>query len=173
MSVSLRYLATGNSFYSLYYLYYEYLIGITTIRAIVRDACDKLWMCFRLTCKIIMRIHGKDFPNCLGAVDGKHIQIKKQNRNGSQCFNYKNYFSVILLSIADADYCITSIDIESYVIVSDLHAFQCSKFDHRLEGQLHIHENRQLPNDDCVPMPFVLIGDKAFTLSEHLLRPYE
>ena len=39
-----RYLATGNSFIS---LYYEYLLGATTVRETVRDTCDAIWECLK------------------------------------------------------------------------------------------------------------------------------
>jgi hypothetical protein len=33
-----------------------------------------------------------NFPNCIGAVDGKHIRIRKPYESGSQFFNDKNFF---------------------------------------------------------------------------------
>ena len=42
-----RYLATGNRFIS---LHYEYLLGATAVREIVRDTCDAIWECLKLAC---------------------------------------------------------------------------------------------------------------------------
>lgn len=36
-------------------------------------------------------------PNCLGAIDGKHIRIQKVPNSGSSNFNYKDYHSVGML----------------------------------------------------------------------------
>uniref|UniRef100_A0A182NDH7 DDE Tnp4 domain-containing protein n=1 Tax=Anopheles dirus TaxID=7168 RepID=A0A182NDH7_9DIPT len=44
------------------------------------------------------------FPNCLGAVDGKQVRIIPTARSGSMYFNYKKYHSVVLMAVADADY---------------------------------------------------------------------
>ena len=56
----------------------------------------------------------KDFPNCVDVVDGKHIRIVCSPSSGSQYFNYKKYFSIALLDVADANYCFTAIDVGSY-----------------------------------------------------------
>ncbi|CAH1996210.1 unnamed protein product [Acanthoscelides obtectus] len=42
LSVTLRYLATGNSFNS---LHFKYLLGATTVREIVKDICEQIWIC--------------------------------------------------------------------------------------------------------------------------------
>lgn len=44
------------------------------------------------------------FPNCLGAIDGKHIYIQPPANSGSTYHNYKSRFSVVLMAVVDADY---------------------------------------------------------------------
>jgi hypothetical protein len=73
------------------------------------------------------------FPNCLGAIDGKHIRIVKPDHSGSQFFSYKNYFSLILVGVVDANYCFTCVDIGAFGRASDSHVFQKSNFGQKLE----------------------------------------
>jgi len=133
-----RYLATGNSFIS---LHYEYLLGATTVREIVRHTRDAIWECLK---PAYMPARDKNdwirkadefyertnFPNCIGAVDRKHIRIRKPNESGCQFFNYKNFFSTVLMAVADANYCFISVEVGAYGSSSDSNVFKKSTFGH-------------------------------------------
>lgn len=60
-----------------------------------------------------------DFPHCLAAMDGEHVKIKCPSNSGSMFFNYKDYFSVVLLALVDAGLRFVVIDVGSYGRESD------------------------------------------------------
>ncbi|XP_060874357.1 putative nuclease HARBI1 [Metopolophium dirhodum] len=87
-----------------------------------------------------------NFPQCIGAIDGKHIVIKAPKHSGSLYFNYKNQFSIVLLALVDHDYNFTCIDIGSYGSASDGGIFGKSALNTAIiQNQLDLPENSVIP----------------------------
>lgn len=115
-----------------------------------------------------------NFPNCIGALDGKHVLIQAPPNSGSVYFNYKKTFSIVLLALIDANYCFTFVDIGSYGSNSDAGIFRRSVLYKKLEKDtLGVPDDQPLPNaDDLGPTPHVIVGDEAFPLMVNLMRPF-
>ncbi|CAH1998916.1 unnamed protein product [Acanthoscelides obtectus] len=181
LTVTLRYLATGNTFTA---LQYEFHIGRSTIADIVSETCQAIWLALKDTempeptkeewYQIADTFQEKtDFPNCLGAVDGKHIRCVKPRSSGSKFFNYKKYFSVVLMAVANANLRFISIDVGAYGEEGDSTVFRDSTFGTKLySGQLNIPAPKCLPGTDSTPQPFVFPGDEAFKIHTNLMRPF-
>jgi len=113
-----------------------------------------------------------NFPHCIGAVDGKHIRIIKPTGTGSQHYNYKNFFSIVLLAVVDSDYKFIYVDVGSFGKDSDSTIFKNSTLWTLLaNNSLNIPEPSVLPNTDA-NVPYLFVGDEAFSLSTNVLRPY-
>ena len=47
---------------------------------------------------------GWQYPNCVGYCDGKYIRLVHPKDSGCNFFNYKSFFSIVLLALLDYDY---------------------------------------------------------------------
>lgn len=54
------------------------------------------------------------FPNCIGALGGKHCTIQAPNKTERLYCNYKLTFSIVLLALVDAYYNFFALDVGAY-----------------------------------------------------------
>lgn len=113
-----------------------------------------------------------NFPNCIGALDGKHIRIKRPGKSGIMYRNYKGFYSINLLSVTDADYKYVFVEVGGYGKDSDGGIFGNSKLMKFLSSKYI-----DLPKPSVIPetnikVPYVLIGDEGFPLRTYLMRPF-
>jgi len=59
------------------------------------------------------------FPNCIGALDGKHCKILPPCGTGSDFYNYKGYFSIVLMALVNSKYEFVYVDVGTNGRVSD------------------------------------------------------
>ena len=52
-----------------------------------------------------------NYPCCIGALDGKHVAIQQPADSGSEFYNYKHFFRVLLLALVDANYKFIYVDV--------------------------------------------------------------
>ncbi len=115
-----------------------------------------------------------NFPNCIRAIDGKHVTITAPPKSGSLYVNYKKMFSIILLALVDAEYCFISVQVGDFGRSSDGGAYSASDLGKGMEAK-----TLQVPADCPLPgsgqqgvLPFTMVGDAAFPLKPYLMWPF-
>ena len=113
-----------------------------------------------------------NFPNCCGTINEKHIWIQAPSNSGSEFFNYKGYFSIILLAVYNASYLLSVINIGSARYESDTGIFARSKKYEILDtNKIRLPKNMKPLNYETL-LPYFAVGDEAFPLKQYLLYPY-
>ena len=72
-------------------------------------------------------------PNVIGAIHGKHIRIECPKLSDTQYYNYKSFYSIVLLAIFDANYCFNLVHLEQLGSNNDSNLLANSKL-----GQLFL-----------------------------------
>lgn len=173
-------MATGDTFRT---IAFSYRLGRKTVADIVQEVCSAIWTVLQPKvmpepateqwCDIANDFDALwQFPNCIGAIDGKHVVIDKPANSGSLFYNYKKDFSVVLLAVVDANYKFIAVDVGAYGKSSDAGVLKSSAFGRKfVRGMLNIPTRKKLPRTNKLA-PYVLIGDSGFALIPTLMRPF-
>ena len=113
LALTIRYLATGESYTS---LSCQFRVGRSTISKFLPEVCRAIQDEFTreyLRCPTTpdkwkelereFRIRW-NVPHALGALDGKHVALKKPKNTGALYHNYKGFFSIVMLALVDGQY---------------------------------------------------------------------
>ena len=125
------------------------------------------------------------FPNCVGAIDGKHVPLINPFNSGSTYFNYKRFFSIALLALVDTNYKFLYVNVGGQGRISDGGMFKNSELYHLLvNGEINLPDSGQLPdlsnlNDSFLvesnrqpEVPYIVVADDAFPLTKYCMKPY-
>ena len=55
-----------------------------------------------------------NMPHAIGIFDSKHVAMDCPKGSGTQDYNYKNIYSLVLLAVCDATYNFTMVDVGQY-----------------------------------------------------------
>ena len=185
VACTLRYLATGNSYRD---LSYQFRTSVAAIRRFIPVVCAAIIAEFQdefLKCPSTQEEWQKvaddflsrwNWPQTGGAVDGKHIAIRKPKNAGRNYFNYKKFHSIILLAVADAKCKFLYVNIGSPGTCSDSTIWDLSSMCARIEaGTIGFPEPITLPgdeNENAQKISFHLVADDAFALSTTMMKPF-
>ena len=177
--VTLRYLATGDSQQS---QAFNFRLGKSTVCNIIKETCSGIW---NSLCTTYLKAPKSEhewkeianemftqwnFPNCIGALDGKHIAIECPANSGSNFFNYKKFYSIVLMAMCDARYCFTLVDIGNNGRDNDAQIFNNSAM-----GKALSNNELNVPSCSSIvghTLPYVVVADEIFALKPWLMKPY-
>ena len=182
LSLTIHYLAEGASQQS---MSFQYRIGRSTVSGIIHETCQAIWEALhevylkppsnKNDWKEISKEFEElwNFPHCLGAIDGKHVSIQCPLKSGSLYYNYKGYFSIVLLAVCDAHYTFTFTDIGGYGSTNDSSIFNNTDIFRAAEsGALDFPDAEPLDGFANDQIPYFFVGDEAFALKTWMQRPY-
>ena len=125
-----------------------------------------------------MEIIAKDFyeqwsfPNCIGAHDGKHINIRPPPSSGSFYLYYKQRFSIVLLALFVTNYNFVYLDIKCNGRVSDGGMFRESSLNLALVNEtLDIPPAEPLPGYST-PITYTIVANDPFPFKYYIKKPY-
>lgn len=112
------------------------------------------------------------FPNCVGAMDGKHIGFRPLRKDAVLYYNYKGFHSIVLLALVDAQKKFLAVDVGVNGRISDGGVLSRSKLNTALlNNELNFPPPEPLPGRR-IKVPFVIVADNAFPLRINLIKPY-
>lgn len=184
LAVTLRYLATGDSYMS---LKYAFRCGHNTISLFIPEVCRAIIQVYQqeafpgVWTEEGWRAVAQGFqerwnmPHCMGALDGKHCSLKKPKNSGSVYYNYKGFFSIPLLALVDAGYKFLWAELGGFGSMSDAQIF----LETDLRDALETNDANRPPAcpltedpEDTVNVPYFIVSDDAFALRDFCLKPY-
>ena len=110
LALTIRYLATEESYTS---LSCQFRVGRSTISKFLPEGCRAIQDEFTREWKELeteFRIRW-NVPHALGALDGKHVALKKPKNSGTLYHNYKGFFSIVMLALVDGQYKFRWVDV--------------------------------------------------------------
>ncbi|XP_063912883.1 putative nuclease HARBI1 [Zophobas morio] len=179
--LTLRFLATGERYIN---LHYSFRISVPSISLIIPETVAAVYKVLKdeylvtpTTSSEWKKISDEfyklwNFPNCLGALDGKHIAFRATKKDGSFYYNYKGFHSIVLMALVDAQYNFTYVDVGCNGRVSDGGVFSNSTLYTAIEqNALNFPNDEKLPQSN-VEVPYVIVTDEAFRLTKRMMKPW-
>ncbi|XP_050028799.1 uncharacterized protein [Dermacentor andersoni] len=156
-------------------------IGRSTVNVIYREFCatvvatlEKEWV--KMPSPDDMPAHIKefqavcDFPQGVGALDGCRIPVSPPKEHASDYYNYKGWYSIILLALVDHKYRFRYVNVGSPGRCHDAYVYRQSVLADMVEGPLFQAPTATISG---VVVPPLILCDQAFPLTSNLMKPFK
>ena len=181
LALTVRYLATGESYTS---LSCQFRVGRSTISKFLPEVCRAIQDEFTreyLRCpttpdewkelEMEFRIRW-NVPHALGALDGKHVALKKPKNSGALSHNYKGFFSIVMLALVDGQYKFRWVDVGTAGSCSDAQIFNTCHLKRKIDdGSIGFPDPAPIAQGGR-HVPYFILADDAFALKTWLMKPY-
>ena len=181
LALTLRYLATGESYTS---LSCQFRVGRSTISKFLPQVCRAIQDEFNreyFTCPTTpdewkelereFRIRW-NVPHAVGALDGKYVALKKPRNTGALYHNYKGFFSIVMLALVDGQYKFRWVDAGTEGSCSDAQIFNAGQLKRRIDdGRIRFPDPAPIIQGGR-DVPYFILADDAFALKTWLMKPY-
>jgi len=178
LAITLRHLETGDSHAT---LQYAFRVARCTICLLVKEVCSALVKVLKnevITCPVDRNAWEQveerfnlrwNIPHACGALNWKHVAIRKPPKTGSMYHNYKGFFSIVVMALVDAEYKFMWIYVGGLGSQSDAQIYNQSELKECLGGSIGLPPPSPLPNDGH---SYFLLGDDAFGLRPYIMKHY-
>ena len=110
-------------------------------------------------------------PYALGALDGKHVALKKPKNSRALYHNYKGFFSIVMLALVDGQYKFRWVDAGTAGSCSDAQIFNACQLKRRIEdGRIGFPDPAPITQGGR-DVPYFIPADDAFALKTWLMKP--
>lgn len=107
-------------------------------------------------------------------MDGKHVMLQAPMNSGTDYDNYKQFPSIVLFGLVDANYNFLYANVGSKGRISDGGVFKNTTLYRKLETkELNIPTEKLLQIPYITTVPYFILSDKAFVLNEYTMKPFE
>ena len=181
LALTIRYLATGESYTS---LSCQFMVGRSTISKFLPEVCRAIQDEFT---REYLRCHTTpdewkeletefrirwNVPHALGALDGKHVALKKPKNSGALYHNYKGFFSIVMLALVDGQYKFRWVDVGTAGSCSADQIFNTRHLKRKIDdGSIGLPDPGPITQGGR-DVPYFILADDAFALKTWLMKPY-